>query len=182
MIKFTKDSLQMSVHEAECLTAFAGSDDTRPYVSVGVDDGYACATDGHTAVRFLRCDPGKLLPRDYNGSAWSRDYVVGQIKVAKALKTEVSLEWSTRLSEKFPMLSQVMLEIVKRKIACDGPVGVNATYLARLELVARACHGRGYKTKGVTLVGIADPLSPLFFSCQGSEQEAEVLIMLMGRV
>lgn len=175
MIRYTIAGLALPVAVAETLTTFAGRDATRPSVAVGIDDGYMCATDGHTAVRFLECDPNGQQPMEWNGSVWSRDYVLQQAKVGKATKAPCLLAWNARIAgATFPPLAQV---VPARGIVPGwNHWAVDPDYLARIAKVAKACD-----SKTTVLIAASDDLSPTLWVCEGNpdgnQLTAEVILM-----
>lgn len=174
-IQFTPEALCLPLDVARACMVFASEDMTRPHLTgIGVDQGFVCATDGHTAVRFLA--PGDDSRTDYHGRHWSGPTVVGQIAAARAAKLEsVTLPWSACIPapSRYPPVHAVT---PRPRVKAGAPVGVDARYLGRLETVVKAC-GRGISR--VDLVSLGDPLDPLRFDVKGPVAEAHVTIMPM---
>jgi hypothetical protein len=54
MIKFCLTHLEISPDVCKALLAFASKDLARPHLAgIGINQGDPCATDGHTALRFV---------------------------------------------------------------------------------------------------------------------------------
>lgn len=177
MIKHTEDAVTVPIAVGAALLKFAGDDPDRPGVSVGIDDdAHLCATDGSTAVRFLGCDPGKVVPTQRCRLAWGREYLKCQVAIAKATKSDVELRVDACCAAPFPPLAQVM---PKEKFGkSDGPIGVDAAYLERLASVQKACDA-----DRVHLTGHGDPGDPLLFMVEGKAPfRAEVVVMPMRTV
>lgn len=191
MIEFSKAGLSLSLPVARALLEFAFKDDMCPTLGVGVDQGDVCATDGHTSLRFQRVTiKDGAAPTAYNGQVFRASYVEAQIKAA-GRQGLVLLAWEGVSRAVFPALSQVE---PRSGVEQTEPVSFNASYLARLELVTRACKRERVKgekeapaTPGALLVSLGDERDPMRWEVGGSEWESEcqhtayVTIMPMGR-
>lgn len=173
--------MSVSVAVARALLDNAGRDEVarlRPHLSVGIDRGCVAATDGHTLVRFERAevDPNGRMPAEWSGRYWVRPYVEARLEMAlkAGRKSAVLLEWSAIETGGFPPVTRVEpndgAETLKRE------VGLNPAYLARLELVAKACRRErepGDKEApplpAAVLTSIGDALDPMRFVVGGTE-------------
>jgi len=181
---FTSDSVTLSQAAAAALLAFASRDATRPKLGVGISDGSLCATDGHALLRFdaPQCEPSVALKLDRK--VWSAEYVSTRLKVAKADKTDVRLDFEAFKDMQFPPVGTVVPEpgfgvLVKGAPSDKGirkmkPTGVNPEYLARMVSVTKACG-----TKGVQLTALHGELDPIMFTICGPTLKATVVIMPM---
>lgn len=169
MIKFNPDSLELSPAVAKALMAFASKDKTRSHLcGLGINNGDPCATDGHTAVRFVT--PVRVAGHfDYNDRVFSRKYVETQTKVALAKGENVCLLWSALdTCHPFPPLHQV--EPKGFKLESSEPVAFDSDYTARLQLVAKACarpkdeSNKRSKIPPVRLTHVSGPMDPIGFT------------------
>jgi hypothetical protein len=169
MIKFHETCIELDVHTALALLEFAGKESTRPHLGVGISNGKLCATDGHTLIRFEQaCHDGDLN----HGKVWSRARVDLAIKLAKAHKADVVLNYADFEDSKFPPVEQVIPE---KGFGEKTPhVGIDPLYLARMCKVTKAC-----ETKGVMLRSMSGELDPVSFTVKGNTLEATVVIMPM---
>lgn len=170
MIRFGKTGLELSPAVARALLASTEQDSNRPHLSVGIDKGDVCATDGKTLVRFQRAevDPDGLSVEARNGRYWPLGYVEGQVEKA-GRKGPVELEWSAMMSGGFPPCHRV--EPAAGVAPLRSPIGFDASLLARLELVAKACRRErepGEKelppVPGVVLTSVMGELDPMRFT------------------
>ena len=135
MIAFTETGVEISREVCKALLAFTSKDETRPSINaIGFNKGDICATDGYTAVRFVSNNPRKQTLVGF-----SRKYADTQCKIAAAQKSSVVLAYENAPRTVFPPLDQV--EAKEFKIQSSAPIGVNADYLSRLQLVCKACKG-----------------------------------------
>lgn len=114
--------ITITIATAKALLAFAGTDETRPQVAIGVDSGLIGATDGHTAIRFFHVDRAVLAP--YEGRVWSAESVATAIKIARARKEPtIDLRMADALpGVQFPPLAKVCPSWASHRIADDqGP-------------------------------------------------------------
>lgn len=177
MIEFGIVGLMLSLPVARALFEFASEDKERWHLGgIGIDEGNPCATDGHTAVRFTRdaVAEGAVTPTSWNGKYWRRENVADAIKGASR-SGNVLLEWTEleRGEHLFPKISKVE---PKQAPGWVEPVQLDARYLARLELVAKACRrskAEGEKEApplpGVLIVSMATSLDPMRFEVGGGE-------------
>lgn len=168
-------SVHMSVSVAKALLAFASKDATRTHLcGVGLSrndvGAVIAATDGHTLVSFPMVEES---PFSHDRRVWSRQYVETQMKIAQATKSDVVLEYGC-LTEgsAFPPVAQVE---PKAQVTLKSAIGLDAKYLARLDLVTKACDA-----KGALLSSLTGELNPIRFDVSGREgQTARVTIMPM---
>lgn len=131
----------------KALLAFASDDTTREHMS-GVHfepEGYAVATDGHTMAVFRIAPfsgPAYLVPREaFDGLLTGKDdltvcagHIAGGGKFGK-----LGAEFSSP-GQAFPPWRVVMPGIAAPdKSAAFNVIGFNAAYLARVDLLQRAC-------------------------------------------
>lgn len=170
MIKFGTVGLELSSAVVRALLACTVEMKEKPYLSVGIDKGQVCATDGHTLVRFEggEVDPNGRRPEEWSGWYWMRSYVELQLGAA-GRNGPVMLAWKTLAARGFPPAHQV--EPKDGAEALRAPIGFNAQYMARLELVARACRRErepGEKEApplpGVVLKSIMSEFDPMRFT------------------
>ncbi len=136
MIAFTKTGVELSREVCKALLAFTSKDETRLSINaIGFSKGDICATDGHTAVRFVSNNPSKQTLVGF-----SRKYADTQCKIAAAQKSNVVLAYENAPRISFPSLDQC--EAKEFKLQSSAPIGVDADYLARLQLVCKACKGQ----------------------------------------
>jgi len=175
MIRFGDTHIVIDLSVAAALLAFAGKDETRPSIGVGIDQGSVCATDGHRALAFEPC-PDALWCARWQGRRWSRTHLEQQVKIAKATKAKELSLWEGHASEPktFAPIWRVMPDYgVEPKR--DESIGVDPEYLADLGKVAKACG-----VKGVQLTSIRHPLDPIGFKAIGAHT-ASVAIMPMRK-
>lgn len=170
MIRFGTVGLELSVAVARALLSCTVEIKEKPYLSVGIDKGQVCATDGHTLVRFEggEVDPNGRRPEEWSGWYWHRSHVERQLAAA-GRGGLVMLAWETLAARGFPPAHKV--EPNQGAEPIRGPIGFNAQYMARLELVARACRRErepGEKEApplpGVVLTSIMGELDPMRFT------------------
>lgn len=172
IIGVAKSGIGITVAMARALLAFAGRDQTRPHVSIGVSaEGALCATDGHTLVRFR----GAPLAEEWRGLYWSHDEVTMLLKVARAKKLDTIELPSVTREMTFPPVSQVF----PTAAGVCSLTTVNPDYLGRMALVADACAASKRSRPGVTLIA-GEEMGPSYYviACGGAVQ-AEILIMPM---
>lgn len=142
MIEMNEKGVRLSASVARALRAFA-YDGKLPELehqrSVGIDGGDLCATDGHTALRFIQPLVADLDFRAsrYNGRCFPRhllDLWLGD-KPRRAEEL-LGLSWDQLSSHRFPPVGRAeptegVLEL--------GGVMLHPEYLSRLELVSIAC-------------------------------------------
>ena len=183
MIYFTDESCDLDINDALALIEFASTDKTRTSLGVGISNGNLCATDGHSLLRFnVACAPdtdGLGRAASMHGQVWSRDYVVQQVKVAKATKRAVRLMYSAFTGGKFPPVDQVVPKPGFGK--SRKPTGFDASLVARLVSVCKALTpaGKGRKAPGVLLAGNTGELDPLLFKVASEGRSADVVVMPM---
>lgn len=197
-IQFECTQVTLSVNATLALLEFASKDATRPHLcGVGISEGKLAATDGHTLLRFetVRDDSSEecvVKNEGLHSRMWSRKYVAEQVAIAKARKTDVALEYGmfddglsspSRSNWTFPPVAQVIPEPGltygrnKKKVERSKaqPIGLDATYLARLAKVCKAC-----ETKGAALSSASGELDPVAFKVMGlNGLNATVVIMPM---
>lgn len=172
MIKFGPVGLELSVEVVRALLANTGDIPEKPWLSVGIDKGDVCATDGKTLVRFQRAevDPNGRRPEEWSGRFWMRAYVELQLKAA-GRKGPVLLAWETLAEGRFPLAHKVEPNDGAERL--KAPVGFDARFMARLELVARACRREKLPTESasdqvpmppVVLTSIMGELDPMRFA------------------
>lgn len=175
MIRFGKTGLELSPAVARALLTSTEQDSNRPHLSVGIDKGDVCATDGKTLVRFQRAevDPDGLSVEAKNGCYWPLGYVEGQCE-AGGRKGPVLLEWSAMMTGGFPPVHKV--EPPAGVAPLRAPIGFDACLMARLELVAKACRRErepGDKelppVPGVVLTSLMNELDPMRFTVGAEE-------------
>lgn len=170
----TFEATQVVLSQAACaaLIEFASTDDTRPHLGVGINDGSLCATDGPTLLRFdaPQCEP--VRAKDLHGKVWSREYVVTRLAIAKASKADVVLEMSFFQEAAFPPVGQVVPEPGFGK--GKSGVKVNPMYLARMCKVTKAC-----ETQGVLMVSMRGELDPIMYTCVSTRNALKATIVIM---
>lgn len=172
MIKFGPVGLELSLEVVRALLSCTEENNQKPWLSVGIDKGDVCATDGITLVRFQRVevDPNGRRPEEWSGRFWMRSYVELQLKAA-GRKGPVLLAWETLAEGKFPLAHKAEPSAGAEPI--KEPVGFDARCMARLELVARACRrerlpgenpAEPLPLPAVALTSIMGPLDPMRFA------------------
>lgn len=173
-------SVTISLATAKVLLAFCSDDPTRPHVSVGVNKGILCATDGHAAIRLFYAPADPSL----EGRVWARATIDTAIKVARAMKLDaITLHPKDAIAgvQCLP-ISQVCPAWDSHKITSGHEV--NPALLGRMSLACEAYENRnGGKSRartGATLVHSADPLDPIVYwiGC-GTDLGVEIVIMPM---
>lgn len=178
MIHFGTVGLTLSLPVARALFAFTKDDPNAYRLSVGIDGGDVCATDGVGAVRFqgAEADPNGRSPNDWNRRHWARRYVEDIIKAA-GRAGPVLLEWSALdVDAQFPRIGQVEPKDGAEVLA--QPIGIDTVLLARLELVAKGCRRERLPSDGLeypplpsaVLTSIAGPLDAMRFTIGGPDQ------------
>lgn len=143
MITFGTLGLSLSTAVARALLAHASDDAGKPGLcAIGIDEGDVCATDGHSAVRFERCnvDEGAEPPHRWNRRVFARRKVEAALKAA-GRSGAVVLLWDELEP---PAIQFAQLGVVEATIAHevredDLPFAWDASLLSRIELVAKAC-------------------------------------------
>jgi len=173
VIHFEDTHIVIDLSVAAALLAFAGKDETRPSIGVGIDQGSVCATDGHRALAF---EPVSHIANHWQGRRWSRAQLETLVKVAKATKAkELQLPLATASEPKtFAPVWRVMPDYGVEPESGES-VGVDPEYLADLGKVAKACD-----VKAVQLTSIRHPLDPIGFKAIGAHT-ARVAIMPMRK-
>lgn len=178
MIISRETYLELTPAVLKALLAFASYDETRGSLyGIGIDKGAVCATDGHTAVRF-----NNFVGDEHNGRIFPRDYCETQIKLAAAIKSPVvHLDWSKAVASgyHFPPLDSVIPKTAKFQVKPSDMPAFNTSYLARLEVVSKACTqakepvtGRRKKTDlarhappaQFKITNLAGPFDPIVFT------------------
>ena len=166
----------------------------KPWLSVGIEKGQLCATDGVGLLRFEdgEREPGCPYPEKAERRYWPRGYVEAQLKAA-GRSGVVTLSWERMLEGGlFPKVSEVEPQ---GGVRFTDAVMVDPALLGRLELVARACRRERRQGEsitdsiplpGVLLTSIATWTEPLRFQVGGpealeSQHVASVCIMPMRR-
>lgn len=151
MIEFGTVGLTLSLPVAKALAAFVADERNpvleakeKPWLSVGIDRGEVCSTDGHGLVRFKGSTiaEGAAMPETHDRRYWPRGYVRAAI-LGASKAGHVLLEWSELGAGLFPRCSEVE---PKGEQAFSERLMFDAQLLARLELVAKAC--RPIRQKG----------------------------------
>lgn len=160
MITLTPDT-------CKALLKFASKDKSRPNMyGIGVHQGSLAATDGHCAVTFyvpLEPDTAASL----EGRIFPRPYVEQQLRLATALKTDVSLEPIQVFDGPFPPISQILPPAAPG----DPLLRLDPQYLALLPLVAKACQAL------ITCLSGGSDGGPVRFDFQGQQISACVIMV-----
>lgn len=198
MIEPRETGLALSGPVLRALSEFLVEDRDHPNKNcIAIESGDVCASDGHSAVRFVfRAQGDGLSLRPYEGAKWPRfviDEELDALKTAreaerKALigKEGAVVPGPFRLDERAvvvlpwarAMTGWYALSKVEPKdgIAPEGPILFDSRLMARLEPVCRACRrapGKDEKLEDVPfpnalLVAFRGPLEPMRFHV-GSE-------------
>jgi hypothetical protein len=173
MITFHPFHLELSLPVAQALLAFTSKDSYRQHLGVGIDGRSVCATDGHTA---LLLDGATFAdgadPSAVHGKVWNRATLDTAIKVARATKQPVTLQYGTCQPLPFPPIRQVLP--ADGIAGNDCPIGFNPAYVGQLSLVAKACGA-----EGVRLTALRGALDPIGFRVSGDGLDAHAVIMPM---
>lgn len=166
---------------ARALLAFTSEpSEKRVGLSVGIDEGDVCATDGKGLVRFQRVtiEAAAPHPPSLNGQYWPREVLEAAIKAAGRAGA-VALPWSG-LASGFPGCAKA--EPADGSTRIERGIGIDVQLIGRLELVARAVRrGRKDNESAVELpplpyaimTSVGDELDPMRFAIGGSYYMAE---------
>ncbi len=144
MIEFGNVGLLVSLPVAKALAAFMADERNpvfdaanNPGLTVGIDRGEVCSTDGHGLVRFKGSivAEGAADPARWERRYWPRGYVRSAI-LGASKAGNVLLEWSALGAGVFPRCGEVE---PKGEQAFSERIMFEAALLARLDLVAKAC-------------------------------------------
>lgn len=158
MITFEKTHISLTIPIATALLAFAGDDEFRTHLGIGIDDeGYLAATNGYAGLRFECLTATTDAPRTKRGTVWSHAYVKTAIKVARARKLKaIDLQYAEALPEKlFPPLKYVMPSY---SLEANEPIGFDPKYIGALATVTKALD-----VQSAQLVSARGSLDPLGF-------------------
>jgi|SRR5690606_19341156 len=164
MITLTPDT-------CKALLKFGSKDKSRPHIyGIGVHQGSLGATDGHAAVTFyvpLKPDTAA----DLEGRVFPRPYVEQQLRLATALKTDVSLEPIQVFDGPFPPVALIT------PAATPGATltRLDPQYLALLPLVAKACQAP------VVSLSAGHDDGPVRFDFRGRQISATVVMVQLPK-
>lgn len=174
MIEATSEGLKLGQAVVRALLAFAATDmgHENKYAhlyGIAVEAEGVCASDGHTAVRFLVPEADQQLwLAGHDKQFFSRQLVEERLAAAKNQAPCIELGWHELRGSVFPELSEVEPERVE--VREGGGVMLDPVYLERLVAVGRACRRpreQGEATlpsiPGALLVSFKGELEPVRF-------------------
>jgi hypothetical protein len=143
MIEATSEGLKLGQAVVRALLAFAATDmgQDQRYAhlhGIAVEGEGVCASDGHTAVRFLVHQPEQQVwLGGHDKQFFPRTVVEERLAAAKNQSPFIELGWHELRGSAFPELSDV--EPPRVEVREGGGVMLDPLYLERLVAVGRAC-------------------------------------------
>jgi hypothetical protein len=175
MIEVTSNGLKLGQAVVRALLAFASSREEEygkkntHLCGIAIEGEGICASDGHTAVRFLvPQEDQQLWLVGQDKRYFPRELVEARLAAAKNVSPCIELGWHEIEGAQFPELSEVEPE--RREVQEGGGVLLDPVYLERLIAVGRACRRPREQGEaqvpaipGALIVGFKGEMDPVRF-------------------